>query len=75
MIWKGGDESYGNSIIPPLGSEEEMDAIDSGDESDDEPMSMKMSEDIFDGIQYHPSINMREAHYKICDCIEQIQTE
>ena len=40
-----------------------------GDESDSEPMSMDMLEDIRDGIQSHPSINLREAHYKIRDCI------
>ena len=36
---ESGDESVDNSIIKPLISEEEIDAMDSGDESDDEPMS------------------------------------
>ena len=43
--------------MPPLISEEEMDAMDSGDESDDEPMSTDILEDIRDGSQSHPSIN------------------
>ena len=37
-----GDESDDNSIISPLPSEEEMDAMSSGDESDDEPISTDM---------------------------------
>ena len=36
-----------------------MDAMDSGDESDDEPMSTEMLEDISDGIQSHPNVNKR----------------
>ena len=50
--------------MPPLLSEEEMDAMDSGDDSDDEPMSTEMLEDILDGSQYHPSVNSIEARYK-----------
>ena len=36
---ENGDKSDDNSIIPPLLSKEEMDVMDSGDESDDKPMS------------------------------------
>ena len=36
-----------------------MDEMDSGDESDDEPMSTEMLEDIPDGSQNHPSVNIR----------------
>ena len=36
-----------------------MDAMGSGDESDDEPMSMEMLEDICDGIKYHLKFNKR----------------
>ena len=61
--------------MPPLISVEETNALDSGDESDDEPMSTEMLEDICDGIQYHLNINRREARYKIRDCIKQIQLE
>ena len=52
-----------------------MDVMDSGNEFDDEPMSMEVLKDIFDSSKYHTSVNMREARYKICDCIKQIQTE
>ena len=42
-----------------------MDAISSGNESDAEPISTDMLEDIRDGSQSHPRINGREARYKI----------
>ena len=51
----------------------EKNAIDSGDESDDEPMSTNMLEDICDGSESHPNINKREARYKIRDLIKQRQ--
>ena len=38
------------------------------DESGAEPLSTDMLEDVFDDSQSHPSINSREAWYKICDC-------
>ena len=38
-----------------------MDAMSSGNESDNEPMSTEMLEDICDGSQSHPSINSRDA--------------
>ena len=41
------------------------------DESDDEPMSTKMLEDISDGSQYHPNVNRIESRYKIRDRIKQ----
>ena len=41
-----------------------MDVMDSGDESDDEPTSTDMLEDICDGIKYHPRLNRRETRYK-----------
>ena len=37
-----------DSILPPLLSEEEMDAMDYGNESDHDLISMEMSEDICD---------------------------
>ena len=43
--------------MPPPISEEEMDEMDSGDESEDEPMSTEMLENIHDRIQSHPSVN------------------
>ena len=54
---ESGDKSYENSIMPPILSKEEMDVMDSGDKSDDEPMSMEMLEDIRDGSQSHPNVN------------------
>ena len=45
--------------MPPLISEREMDAMDSGDESEYEPMSMEMLEDIRDGSKSCLSINRR----------------
>ena len=39
--------------------------MSSGYESDAKTMYTDMLEDIHDGIQSHPSINMRESHCKI----------
>ena len=47
--------------------------MDSGDKSDDEPMSTEMLEDIRDGSQSHPNVNRTEARYKIRDRIKQRQ--
>ena len=49
--------------------------MSSGDESDDEPMSTEMLEDIRDIRKSHLSVNRRESFYKICDCIKRIQSE
>ena len=46
-----------------------------GDESEDEPMSTEMVEDIHVSSQSHLSVNSREAHDKIRDCMKQIQME
>ena len=43
-----------DSIIPPILSEEDMDAMDYGDESDHDLISTEMLEDICDGSQSHP---------------------
>ena len=61
--------------MSPLISEEEIDAMDSGDESDAEPMSTEMLEHICDGSQSHTNVNRRETRYKIRDSIKQIQSE
>ena len=66
---ESGNEYDENSTIPQLISEEELDVMSSGDESDDEPISTDMLEDICDGSQSHPRVNRREACYKIRDCI------
>ena len=64
-----------NSIIPPLLSKEEMGAMDYEDESDDDPMSTEMLEDILDGSQSRPNMNRRKASYKILDRIKQKKLE
>ena len=56
-------------------SQQDMDAINSGDESDHDRISTEMLEDICDGSQTHPNVNIREARYKIHDRIKQIQSE
>ena len=47
-----------------------MDLMPLGDESDAEPMSTNMLEDICDGSQNHPGINRIEAQYNKCGCIK-----
>ena len=56
-------------------SEQDMDAMNSGDESDHDLISTEMLEEICDGNQTHPNVNRREARYKIRDCIMQRQSE
>ena len=41
--------------------------MSSGDEYDVEPMSTYISKNICDGSQSHPSINRREARYRMRD--------
>ena len=50
-----------------------MDVMDSGDDSDNDIMSMEMLEDIRDGSQTHLKANRREARYKRRDNIRQRQ--
>ena len=52
-----------------------MDIMASGYESDSEPMSRDILEDICDGSQSHPIINRIEACYTIRYCFKQRQTE
>ena len=49
--------------------------MDSGNESDDEPMSTEILEDICDGSRFYPNFNRIEARYKIRDRIKQRQLE
>ena len=53
--------------------EQDMDAINSGDESDHDLISTEMLEDTCDRSQTHPNVFRREASYKIRDCIMQRQ--
>ena len=66
------DESNNKSIMM---SEQDMDAINSGDESDHDLISTEMLEDICDGSQTHPNFTKRYDRYKIRDCIRQSQPE
>ena len=69
-----GDKYDENLIMLPLLREGEMDVMDSGDGSDDEPMYTEMLEDICDGSQSHSNVNRGEACYKIRDFIKQRQS-
>ena len=42
----------------------EMDAMDSGDESDDNIISTQMLYDIRDRSKFHPNVDQREVSYK-----------
>ena len=61
--------------MPPLLSKEEMDAIDSGYKSDDDPIYTEMLEDICDRSQSHPNVNWIEAGYNISNPVKKIQPE
>ena len=56
---ESGDKYDGDSIMPPLIRKEETDAMDSGDESEYEPMSTEMLEDIGVSSKYNPRANRR----------------
>ena len=56
-------------------SKQDMDAINSGDETDHDHISTEMLEDIHDRSQTRPNVKRREACYKICDRIRQRQSE
>ena len=55
--------------------EQDMDAINSGDESDNDLISTEILEDICDRSQTHPRVNRRETRHKIRDHIRQRQSE
>ena len=56
-------------------SEQDMEDINSVDESDHDLISTEMLVDIRDRSHTHPNINRRETRYKICDSIKQRQSE
>ena len=72
---ESGNEYDEDSNLAPLISNEEMDAMSSDNESDDENMYTDMLENIRDGIQYDLRINRREARYEISDCFKQRQSK
>ena len=61
--------------MPPLLILEETYALHSENESDDEPMSTEMLEDIRDISQSNPNVNRRESCYKTRDSIKQRQPQ
>ena len=56
-------------------SKQDMENLDSGEQSDHDLISTEMLEDIRGGSQTHPNVNRREARYKICDRISQRQSD
>ena len=54
-------------------SEQDMDAINSGDDSNHDIISTEMLGKICDRSQTHTNVNIGEAHYKIRDRIRQRQ--
>ena len=72
---ESGDKSNENPIITLLLIEEEMDAMDSSDESDHDLISTEILQDIRDVIQSHPNVNKKETRYKIRDRIMRRQSE
>ena len=69
---ESGDKSDNESVMM---SEQDMDTINSGDESDHDLISTGMLEDIRDGSQTHSNVKKGEARYKIRDRIRQRQSE
>ena len=69
---ESGEKSDNESIMM---SKQDIDAINSGDESYHDIIYTEMLEDIRDGSQTHLNINRREARYKIRDRIRQRQLE
>ena len=67
---ESGNKYDEDSTMKPLISEDEMDAMSPGNESDAEPMSTNMLEYIRGGSSYHLGINSRGSRYKIHDCIK-----
>ena len=55
-------------------SKQDMDAINSSDDSDHDIISKDMLEEIHDGSQTHPNTNRGGARYKIRDFIRQRQS-
>ena len=49
--------------------------MDSGNESDHDPIFTELLEAICDGSQSHPNTNIRETHYKKRDHVMQRQSE
>ena len=69
-----GNQSDDDSTIPTSITEEEIDVMSPGDESDGKPMSTDMLEDIRDSSQSHPIVNRIKTCYKIHNCTKRSQS-
>ena len=69
---ESGDESDNESIMM---SKQDMENLNSSDESDHDLISTDMLHDIRYGSQTHPNVNKREARYKICYCVRHSKSE
>ena len=56
-------------------NEQDMENLDSNEQSDHDLISTEMLEDIRDGSQTHPNVNKREARYEICDRIRRKESQ
>ena len=63
---EGCDKSDSKSLMM---SEQDMENLDSNENTDHKIISTEMLEDIRDGSQTHPTVNKRGARYEICDRI------
>ena len=69
---ESGEESDSKSLMM---SEQDMENLDSNEQSNHDLISTEMLEDIRDGGQTHPNVNKREARYKICDRIRKKESQ
>ena len=69
---ESGDESDNESLMM---SEQDMENLDSNEESDHDLISTEMLEDIHDGNQIHTKVNKKEARLKILNHIKQNKSE
>ena len=69
---ESGDESDSKSLMM---KKQDMENLDFNEKSDHDIISTEMLEDICDGSHTHPNVNIREARYKIRDCIRQRKSE
>ena len=56
-------------------SEQDMENLDSNEQSDHDLISTEMLEYICDVSQTHPNVNKNEARYKIRDCVRQKESQ
>ena len=66
------DESDNKSIMM---SKQDMENLDSNEESDHDLISTETLEDIRDGSHTHPNVNEWEPHYKIHESIRKMKSE